>query len=243
MRLRAFSLRTSKEIVRDPINLLFGLGFPVVLILLLTAIQAHVPVALFELERLTPGITVFALAFMTLFAATLIARDRESALLQRLYTTPLTAVEFIAGYALPMLPLALSQGVVCYAVSALLGLRLTIRVLWALLFMLPAAFLFIGLGLLCGSALGVKQVGGLCGALLTNLTAWLSGVWFDLELVGGGFKEAANVLPFVHAVQLERAVLSGAWALVWPELLCVCAWAVPVCAAAVAVFMRQMSRS
>ena len=95
MRLWSFSTRTAKEICRDPLTVAFGLGFPVILLLLLSAIQANVPVSLFELKSLTPGITVFGLAFITLFSATLIAKDRESAFLQRLYTTPLTAPEFI----------------------------------------------------------------------------------------------------------------------------------------------------
>ena len=69
MRLLAFSGRTAKEILRDPLNLFFGLGFPLVLIGLLTAIQANIPVPMFELDNLTPGITVFGLSFMTLFAA------------------------------------------------------------------------------------------------------------------------------------------------------------------------------
>ena len=133
MRLLAFSGRTAKEILRDPLNLFFGLGFPLVLIGLLTAIQANITVSMFELDRLTPGITVFGLSFMTLFAAVLISKDRESALLQRLYTTPLTASDFIFGYTLPILPIAVAQGIICYIAAALLGLKLTITVLYALL--------------------------------------------------------------------------------------------------------------
>ena len=114
MRLRAFSVRTVKEIVRDPLNLAFGLGFPLVLLLLLSAIQANVPVPLFEIQHLAPGIAVFGLAFLTLFSAQLAAKDRESALLQRLYTTPLRAVDFILGYLLPLLPMALAQSALCY---------------------------------------------------------------------------------------------------------------------------------
>ncbi len=242
MKMRAFAGRTMKEILRDPLNLAFGLGFPVVLILLLSAIQANVPVALFEIDRLTPGITVFGLAFMTLFSATLVARDRETALLQRLYTTPLTAADFIMGYALPMLPIALMQGAVCYIAALILGLKLSLGILWALLFLMPVALFFIALGLLCGSVLGVKQVGGLCGALLTNLTAWLSGVWFDLDLVGGAFKAIANVLPFVHAVELERAAFSGDWAAMPAQLGWVLLWTLPVCVLAVVLFLRQMKR-
>ncbi len=242
MKLRAFSVRTAKEILRDPLTLGFGLGFPLVLIFLLSAIQAHVPVSLFEIESLTPGITVFGLAFLTLFAATLIAKDRESAFLQRLYTTPLSAADFILGYALPLLPIAVLQCVICYIAAAFLGLRLTVTVLYAVLGLLPAAVLFIGLGLLCGSALGVKQVGGLCGALLTNLTAWLSGVWFDLELVGGAFRRIAYRLPFVHAVEMERAILRGNPSGIFPHLWWVLSYAAAVMAAAIGGFLRQMKR-
>ena len=76
MKMLNFSSRTAKEILRDPVNLGFGLGFPVVLILLLSAIQANVPVSVFRIDSLAPGMTVFGLSFMTLFAATLIAKDR-----------------------------------------------------------------------------------------------------------------------------------------------------------------------
>ena len=81
MKMLTFAGRCSKEILRDPLNLMFGLGFPVVLLLLLSAIQANVPVELFAIAHLAPGIAVFGLSFLTLFSATLIARDRESALL------------------------------------------------------------------------------------------------------------------------------------------------------------------
>lgn len=242
MRMLTFSSRTAKEILRDPLNLGFGLGFPVILILLLSAIQANIPVSLFEIESLTPGIAVFGLAFMTLFSATLIARDRESALLQRLYTTPLTAVDFIFGYTLPILPIAVAQSVICYIVAIFLGLPVTVTIVYALLFIIPVSVFFIALGLLCGSVLNVKQTGGICGALLTNLTAWLSGVWFDLDLVGGAFRAIANLLPFVHAVELERAVLNGDFAGVFPHIFWVLGYAAAAVVIAVVLFLRQMHK-
>lgn len=242
MRLLAFSGRTAKEILRDPLNLCFGLGFPLVLILLLSAIQANIPVSLFEIENLSPGIAVFGLSFMTLFTATLIAKDRESSLLQRLYTTPLTAVDYIFGYALPILPIALAQSVICYIAAVLPGLSVTVGILYALLFIIPVSVFFIALGLLFGSILGVKQAGGICGALLTNLTAWLSGIWFDLNLVGGAFKAAADLLPFVHAVELERAALNGNYGDILPHLLWVLGYAAAALAAAVLLFVRQMRK-
>ena len=221
MKMLTFANRNAKEILRDPLNLAFGLGFPIVLILLLTAIQSNVPVSLFEIGHLTPGITVFGLSFMTLFSATIIAKDRGSSLLQRLYTTPLTAKDFIIGYTLPILPIAVAQTVVCYIVALILGLEFTVNILLAVVCVIPAALLFIAMGLLCGSVFTDKQVGGICGALITNLAAWLSGTWFDLELVGGAFKTVAYALPFVHAVEMERAVLSGNFSSIrLPSLLC-----------------------
>ncbi|MBR4078871.1 MAG: ABC transporter permease [Christensenellaceae bacterium] len=242
MKILTFSGRTAKEILRDPLNLFFGLGFPLVLILLLSAIQANIPVPLFEIGHLAPGITVFGLSFMTLFTAALIAKDRESALLQRLYTSPLTAFDFILGYTLPILPIAVLQSIICYIAAIILGLDITVNILYAILFILPVCLLYIALGLLFGSILNTKQVGGICGALLTNLTAWLSGIWFDLELVGGVFQKIANLLPFLHAVELERAVMSGAFSNILPHFLWVFGYAAVSLAAAVGLFLRQMKK-
>lgn len=243
MRMLTFANRNAKEILRDPLTLAFGLGFPLVLILLLSAIQANIPVKLFEIQHLAPGITVFGLSFMTLFSATLIAKDRTSSLLQRLYTTPLTAVDFILGYALPIFPIAVAQGVICYIVAIILGLKVTINIVYAIVFIIPVSLLYIGLGLLCGSVLNDKQVGGICGALLTNLSAWVSGIWFDLDLVGGTFKKIAYALPFVHAVELERTVLNGQLSEGLPHLFWVLGYGIVVFAIAITLFIRQMKRN
>ena len=242
MRMLTFAGRNAKEILRDPINLFFGLGFPLVLILLLSAIQANIPVALFEIDRLAPGVTVFGLSFMTLFSATLISKDRGSSLLQRLYTTPMSPLDFILGYTLPIVPIAIAQSAICYIAALFLGLTPTVNILLAILSIAPISILFIALGLLFGSILTDKQVGGICGALLTNLSAWLSGIWFDLELVGGAFKRIAYALPFVHAVEAERAVISGSFSELLPHLAWVLGYSAVALALAVGLFLRQMKR-
>ena len=242
MRIRVFAGRNFKEILRDPVNLGFGLGFPVILILLLSAIQANIPVGMFEIETLTPGITVFGLSFMTLFSATLIAKDREMSFFQRLYATPLTPGDFIFGYAAPMVVISVAQSVVCYIAALCLGLEVTANIFLAILVIAPVSLLYVGLGLLCGSVLNVKQAGGVCGALFINLSAWLSGTWFDLELVGGALKKVAYALPFVHCVEMERAVLSGNWKEISPHVLWVIGYALAAIIAAVLLFVRQMKR-
>ncbi len=241
-RMTAFANRILKEILRDQLTVFFGLGFPLVVLLLLSLIQANIPVEMFEIHHLTPGITVFGLSFMTLFSAQMISHDRGSALLTRLYTTPLRAHEFILGYTLPILPLCIAQSIICYAVAMVLGLRFNINVVWAILMNIVPSLFYVSLGLLCGSAMNDKQVGGICGALLTNLSAWLSGIWFDVNMLGKVVTAFANALPFVHAVELERAMVIGNFRAALPHLWWVLGYAVVTMVVAVWVFLRQMKR-
>ena len=242
MRMLTFSKRNATEILRDPLTLFFGVGFPVVLLFLLSIIQKNIPVNMFEITHLTPGITVFGLSFMTLFSATIISKDRGSSLLHRLYTTPMTSKDFIIGYTLPILPIAIIQSMICYVFALVWGLDLTVNILYALIFMIPVAMLYIGMGLLFGSILNEKQVGGICGALLTNVSAWLSDIWFDLDLVGGLFKDISYALPFVHCVDMERALLSGDINGIFPHIWWVLGYAIIIFAVAIILFLRQMKK-
>lgn len=240
MRMLSFFTRTVKEILRDPLNVALGIGFPLVVLLLLSEIQENIPISLFKIDKLVPGISVFGLSFMTLFSSMLIAKDRSSALIQRLYTTPLTASDYILGYALPLIPISLAQSVICYITAIFLGLKITINIVYAILFSVPIALFFITLGLLFGSIFNDKQVGGICGPLLTNLAAWLSGTWFDLGLVGGLFKKIAYALPFVHAVELGRAVLGGNFEGIFPHIWWVLGYAGLTVIISILVFTRKM---
>ncbi|MBR1582545.1 MAG: ABC transporter permease [Spirochaetales bacterium] len=241
-RMLSFANRTMKEILRDPLTLGFGLGFPVILLLLLSLIQANIPVEMFEITHLAPGITIFGLSFITLFSAQLIAKDRTSSLLTRLYTTPLKATDFILGYLLPIIPLCLAQTIICYILAMILGMQFSINIIWATLMNLVPSFFYIALGLLCGSALTEKQVGGICGALLTNLSAWISGIWFDIQMLGKVFMRIANALPFIHAVELERAMAIGDFKAAVPHLWWVLGYGIVIMIIAIAIFLRQMHR-
>ena len=239
----AFAKRNTKEIIRDPLTIVFGLGFPLILILLLSAIQANIPVSLFEIQNLTPGIIVFGLSFITLFSATLISKDRTSALLQRLYTTPMRAHDFILGYILPLIPISIMQSIVCFVAAFFLGLPISANILLCLALIVPISLFYISMGLLFGTLLSDKQVGGICGALITNLSAWLSGTWFDLSLVGGTFKEVAYALPFVHAVEMEKAALTGDFSGFGEDIAYVLAYTAVILLLSVFVFTRKMKRN
>jgi len=248
MNVSFFASRNTKEILRDPLNIAFGAGFPAVLLLLLTAIAKGIEkqtgsaeaAQMFSLETLTPGIAVFGLALISLFSATLIAKDRSESFLMRLYSSPMTAWDFILGYALPLFPLSVLQILICFGVSLLLGLQITVNILLVIAVLFPCSAFFIGIGLLCGSVFNDKQVGGICGALLTNLSAWLSGTWFSLSLVGGAFEKIAYLLPFAHAVEAGRAAFDGRYGDIMEHLWWVIIYAVISLVAAAFVFFKKM---
>lgn len=240
MKMLAFASRNTKEIIRDPINLFFGLAFPIIIMLLLSAIQSNVPINLFEIKSLAPGIAVFGLSFIALFSGILIAKDRSTSFLARLISSPLKASDFILGYTLPLIVMAIIQALICFIVASFIGLNINMNIMVAIITLLPTVILYIGIGLLVGSLFTDKQVGGLCGALLTNITAWLSGIWFDLSLVGGGFKSIAYMLPFVYSVNATKQAINGNYSKIIPELWVVILYAIIILGLAIYCFNKKM---
>lgn len=239
MKMLAFALRNLKEIIRDKMNLFFGIGFPVILLLLLSAIQANIPVDMFVIDSLAPGMAVFGFSFISLFSGMLIAKDRTSSFMLRMFTSPMKARDFIIGYTLPLIPVAVAQAIVTFLAALCLGMKFSINILTTLAVLMPSALLYIAIGLLAGSVLTDKQVGGVCGALLTNLSAWLSGIWFDLNLVGGAFKTVAECLPFCHAVRSAQNAMAGGDP--FPDLWWVIGYAAVIMVVAILAFTKQMN--
>lgn len=205
----AFTGRCRREILRDPLSLIFGVGLPLVLLVLISTIQKNISVDIFSIERFAPGMSVFSLTFLMLFGGLLLATDRITAFLSRIFASPMHASSYILAYALPLLPLGLVQGGLCLVVAALFfDLSATLGLLWAELALIPASLLFIGFGLLFGVLCAEKQVGAVA-SIVIQVASLLGGIWFDLDLIGGSFGKFARCLPFCHAVQSVQDALSG----------------------------------
>lgn len=235
----AFAGRNRKELTRDPLTLIFGVLLPLVLLALMSLIQHNVPEAPFPIQSLAPGIAVFSLSFIMLFTGLLLAKDRGSSFLMRLKASPLSATQHILGYALPWLPLALVQSAICFVAAFLFGLPVTANVLLALAVLLPVAALFISMGLLLGTLCNDKQVGGF-SSLLLNVAIWLSGTWFSVSLLGPVFEGICYALPFVHAVEVARAALSGDYGAIPSHLAWVLGYAVALFAVTVWAYRKKM---
>lgn len=241
-----FAGRNTKEIIRDIFTLIFGILFPLVLLVLLSAINKSIPaeagMSLFDINNLLPGVAVFGLSFISLFTATIVSKDRCTSFILRLFTSPLKPSQYIVGYTLPLIPISLMQTIVCYIAAFFMGLEFTPHIFSAILVNIPTAILYIAIGLLCGTVFNDKMVGGVCGALLTNLSAWLSSTWFDIELIGGAFEKIANLLPFIHAVKAGRFALAGEYSQMLPEILWVSGYALVIAVVAVIVFNYKMKQ-
>lgn len=242
MRFLSFASRNRKEILRDPLSMMFGVGFPVVLILMISLMKQSMkdmPVDLFKIADFAPGMAVFGLSFISLFLGMLIATDRSSSFLMRMFASPLTGTDYILGYSLPMLPVALIQIVVCFLTAFIFGLSFSFNVVLAIVVLMPVAALFISFGLLTGSTLSSSQVGGI-SSILINVAAWLSGVWFNLDMMGGVFKTICYALPFAHAVDAAKAAISGDYAVIMPHLLWVIGYTIVIYIIAVLCFRKKM---
>ncbi|WP_442602823.1 ABC transporter permease [Paenibacillus sp. KN14-4R] len=239
MRYLAFASRNRKEILRDPLTLLFGMGLPIIIMYLFSSMQKNMPFDLYSIENLTPGVIVFSFSFITLFSGMLIGKDKSSSFLMRIFASPMSASDYMMGYALPLLPIASLQIIICFISALFLGLSFHVNIVGAVIVLILIAMLYIGFGLLLGTYFTDKQVGGIF-AIFVNLTAWLSGTWFKLDMVGGTFKIFASALPFAHAVDATRFALSGQYGDLVVPLLWVVGYTIMIFVLAVWGFKRKM---
>lgn len=219
--------------------MVFCVGVPLVMLVIFSFMQQNMPIEVYTIKNLAPGLAVFSFSFISLFSGMLIAKDRTSSFLTRLFTSPMTSANFITGYSLPLLPLALLQTVVCFITALFFGLELNIHLILALLVMIPTAVMFIGFGLLLGCIFNDKQVGGIA-SILIMLVSFFGGMWFDLNIMGSAFKTLANLLPFAHAVEAAKAPITGNYAGLLIHLLWTIGYAVIIFTLAIFVFKGKM---
>ena len=250
MRTLVFSKRNLIELLRDPLSYIFCLGFPVIMLIIMTIVNESIPpqanMTIFNTDSLSAGIAVFGFTFVMLFTALHISKDSGSAFLSRLYASPLKSSEFIAGYTLPVMIIAFFQCIITYAasfvISIITGDTLSItNIMISIIVLLPSAFMFIGFGLLFGSLFNDKAAPGLCSIIIT-LSCMLGGVWMDVDNLKGGLKNLCIFLPFYHSVKTGRMAVSGNYQGFFKSMFIVCVYAAAVYILAVAAFNLKKSK-
>jgi ABC-2 type transport system permease protein len=210
MRFTELAIRNFKEMLRDPISTGLDLGIPAgFLVIFWTLGRSLGDESFLTTTMLVPGISVFGFAFLLMFSAMTLSRDRESALLSRLLTAPLKPGDFILSYSLPYIPMVILQIALCFGIGALLGLETPENAGLAFLALLVMGICCVELGMILGLLFNVNQASGV-GSVIITLVALLGGVWIDLEAIGGVFYGIGNALPFAHAIDAARDAMMGA---------------------------------
>lgn len=237
MRFLVFTKRNLKELIRDPLSLVFCIGLP--LFVLIVMEQFNIPSYVYAIQNFAPSIAIFGFSFISLFSGMLIAKDRASSFLIRLFASPMSAFDYIAGYSLDILPIAILQSITFFVASFFLGLEVNLNVLLTILALIPVSLLFIALGILLGILFNDKQVSGIT-SILIQIVAWTSGMWFGLEQVGKTFRLISKLLPFSHAVDLARACLNGNYSEMIEPFIYVILYTAVIFIFAVILFKKKM---
>jgi ABC-2 type transport system permease protein len=206
-----FAKRNITEMLRDPLVYVFCLAFPVVMLALFFLIGHFAQgMATFEAPSLIPGIVMFSFSFVMLMTALLIASDRSSAFLIRLYVSPISSFSFVVGYAIPSFLLGVAQEIICIFFGFLLSLitgggyfSFGAAVLLALE-MLPMLAIFLFFGILFGCLFNEKSAPGLCSVII-SACGILGGAWMPLDTMGS-FETFCRFLPFYPSVYIGRAI-------------------------------------
>ena len=206
MRMFNFAKRNFKELIRDPLSLIFEIVLPLFLLFIFQ--QINIPGEEYKLVNFTPGIIIFGFSFITLFTASLVSKDRSSSLLIRLGTSPMKSRDYIIGYILSLIPIIIIQEVLFFTLACILGLNISINILYTILVSIVLSILFINLGILIGSMVSEKASGGV-GSIVVQLVCFTSGMYFSKDLVGKGFAKVCEILPFESILNIIRSVLNN----------------------------------
>ena len=206
MRTLNFAKRNFKEIIRDPLSIIFSVLLPLFLLFIFK--QINIPNESYELHNFTPGIVVFGFSFITLFTAMLVSKDRTSSLLIRLGISPMKPIEYILGYMLSIIPLILIQNVLFFILAIALGLSFSINIIWAILISIVVAILFIAIGIILGSLFSEKASSGI-SSIVVQLVCFTSGMYFPRELLGDVFSRICEYLPLESCVTIIKGVMNA----------------------------------
>lgn len=237
-RIKALTGRNIKEILRDPLSLIFLYALPLLMLVLFYYLFSS-QTDQFRMEYLAPAMGAFANSFLTLFLGLLIATDRGSSFIVRLYTTRIRSYEFILAYAAAMVPIGISQTALMLLAAGVIDTAFFgIGILWGILAGIPVVLLFIGFGLLLGSLCNEKSVGGVSSAVVMGQSI-LSGMWFPVEGMSESFIRVLNALPFRSASELMQNAVMGAGSIGKP-LLVLLAYAAAITVISIFFYQRKM---
>ena len=237
MRILTFANRNFKEIIRDPLSIIFAIILPLFLLYIFE--QFKIPNEVYNIENFTPGIIIFSLSFITMFTASLVAKDRSTSLTTRLGVSPMKSIDYILGYSISVLPIVLIQNILFFITAILLGLNFSINIIYTILVTIPISILFISLGILIGTITNEKSSSGV-SSIVVQLVAFTSGMYFSTDMVGNTFSTICKILPFQSTLNITKSVLNNSYNNILTSILVVVIYTIITIVLEIFLFKKKM---
>ncbi len=237
MRILTFANRNFKEIIRDPLSIIFAIILPLFLLYIFE--QFKIPNEVYNIENFTPGIIIFSLSFITMFTASLVAKDRSTSLTTRLGVSPMKSIDYILGYSISVLPIVLIQNILFFITAMLLGLNFSINIIYTILVTIPISILFISLGILIGTITNEKSSSGV-SSIVVQLVAFTSGMYFSTDMVGNTFSTICKILPFQSTLNITKSILNNSYNNILTSILVVVIYTIITIVLEIFLFKKKM---
>ena len=237
MRILTFANRNFKEIIRDTLSIIFAIILPLFLLYIFK--QFKIPNEVYNIENFTPGIIIFSLSFITMFTASLVAKDRSTSLTTRLGVSPMKSIDYILGYSISVLPIVLIQNILFFITAILLGLNFSINIIYTILVSIPISLLFISLGILIGTITTEKSSSGV-SSIVVQLVAFTSGMYFSTDMVGNTFSTICKILPFQSTLNITKGILNNNNTNILSNIIIVLIYTISVIILAIILFKKKI---
>ena len=196
------------------------------------------------INYLIPGMSVYGLMILIPSVGAIMVRDRTKGFLSRLMTTPARPSDFIFGYTLPFMPVILISVAIYLGVGILMGLSIigNFGLAYLVLFILGTCCM--GIGMILGTLAKTEdQATGVPWIFIVPL-AMISGAWFPVEQMPSVVKGVAEALPFMHAIDASRDVITKGMPItgIIRHLYWLIGWTVAIFAIGIVLFRRSMAR-
>ncbi len=202
----------------------------------------HIETEITYIDFIAPGIIIFGLLILIPTSARIVVRDKEKGFLSRLLTTPARPLDFVSGYSLCLVFIAIAQIIIFIAAAWVFGMDIVGSLWLAFLIFLLVGLCSIGIGMVVASlSKSENQAEPLCWIFAMPL-AMLSGCWFSIEMLPSYLRNIAYAFPYAHAIDASRSVLIRGVGLeaINSDLLFLVGWAAVIFTIGVILFRRSM---